>query len=107
VFAPCRRRLSVPGWRSREQATSTSREGVRKRGRCKKSSVSRYFKYKTRQALLADAQGLRLEIRLDEDLSPLRRPVTVGGRSVGNRLAIQPMEGCDGNPDGTPGELTL
>ena len=28
-------------------------------------------------------------------------------RRVGNRLAIQPMEGCDGNLDGTPSELTL
>ena len=24
-----------------------------------------------------------------------------------NRLAIQPMEGCDGTPDGSPGELTF
>ena len=31
----------------------------------------------------------------------------MSGRTVGNRLAIQPMEGCDGNPDGSPGELTF
>ncbi len=31
----------------------------------------------------------------------------MSGRRVGNRLAIQPMEGCDGNLDGSPGELTF
>jgi 2,4-dienoyl-CoA reductase-like NADH-dependent reductase (Old Yellow Enzyme family) len=68
--------------------------------------VSRYFKYKTSEALLADARALGLDIRLSSDLSPLLQPVTVAGRLVGNRLAIQPMEGCDGEPDGTPGALT-
>jgi 2,4-dienoyl-CoA reductase-like NADH-dependent reductase (Old Yellow Enzyme family) len=69
--------------------------------------VSHYFRYKTRQALQDDALRMGLEIELDEDLSPLREPAVVGHRRVGNRLAIQPMEGCDGNLDGTPGELTL
>ncbi len=48
--------------------------------------------------------GLAIELRAD--LSPLLQPIEVGGRRVGNRLAIQPMEGCDGEPDGSPGELT-
>src|SRR5262245_52507117 len=69
--------------------------------------MSRYFKYKSSQGLLADAQALGLDITLSEDLSPLFRPIEIGGRRVGNRLAIQPMEGCDGAPDGSPGELTL
>ena len=69
--------------------------------------MSRYFKYKTSQALLADAERLGLEIPLSTDLSPLLEPITVGGRLVGNRLAIQPMEGCDGELDGAPGELTF
>ena len=69
--------------------------------------VSRYFKYKSRQALREDARSLGLEIVLDPDLSPLRQPSVIGGTTVGNRLAIQPMEGCDGNLDGTPSELTL
>jgi 2,4-dienoyl-CoA reductase-like NADH-dependent reductase (Old Yellow Enzyme family) len=69
--------------------------------------VSRYFRYKDRQALRDDAAAMRLEIELDADLSPLREPTVVDDRRVGNRLAIQPMEGCDGNLDGTPGELTL
>ncbi len=69
--------------------------------------MSRYFKYKSSRDLLADAQALGLPIALRDDLSPLFRPIDVGGRRVGNRLAIQPMEGCDGEPDGSPGELTF
>ncbi len=68
-----------------------------------KAVVSRYFKYKSSQSLRDDARRLGLE----NDLSPLRTALRVSGRTVGNRLAIQPMEGCDGNLDGTPGELTL
>lgn len=37
----------------------------------------------------------------------LTRPIMVGGKKVPNRLAYQPMEGCDGTPDGKPGELTI
>ena len=37
----------------------------------------------------------------------LAQPLTLGTRVAPNRLAIQPMEGCDGEPDGSPGELTL
>ena len=69
--------------------------------------MSRYFKYKTSEGLLADARAMGLELALSDDLAPLLRPIDVGGRRVGNRLAIQPMEGCDGEPDGSPGELTL
>jgi NADPH2 dehydrogenase len=69
--------------------------------------VSKFFKYKTAAQLRADAVARGLEVPLDDDLSPLLDPIRVAGRVVGNRLAIQPMEGCDGNPDGTPGELTL
>ena len=68
--------------------------------------MSRYFKYKTSEALRADARSLGLALDLSADLSPLLRPLELGGRRVGNRLAIQPMEGCDGEPDGSPGELT-
>ncbi len=41
-----------------------------------------------------------------EDLSVLAEEVHIGGRVVPNRLVCQAMEGCDGNTDGTPGELT-
>ncbi len=69
--------------------------------------MSRDFKYKTPERLAEDAKARGLDIRLSADLSPLTAPWHLGGRTVGNRLAIQPMEGCDGTPDGAPGELTL
>lgn len=37
---------------------------------------------------------------------PLAEPATIFGREVGNRFAIHPMEGWDGNRDGSPSDLT-
>ncbi len=42
-----------------------------------------------------------------EEVSVLGQPLSLGSKSVPNRLVCQAMEGCDGNADGTPGELTL
>jgi NADPH2 dehydrogenase len=42
----------------------------------------------------------------DEVRRVLARPVRVGRFTVGNSIAIHPMEGCDGTLDGRPGELT-
>lgn len=39
--------------------------------------------------------------------SPLAGPIDVDGVRIGNRFAIQPMEGWDGTPDGRPSELTI
>lgn len=42
--------------------------------------------------------------------SPLARPIEIpwlgSKRKIGNRFAVQPMEGWDGEPDGRPSELT-
>ena len=69
--------------------------------------MSRYFKYKTSGALIAETQALGLAIELDPDLSPLLQPYELEGLRLGNRLVIHPMEGCDSQPDGSPGELTF
>jgi NADPH2 dehydrogenase len=55
---------------------------------------------------------LGLEIPCDRELisgaeSPLARPLEGAGILVGNRVAIQPMEGWDGTTDGSPSELTI
>src|SRR4051812_42045576 len=71
------------------------------------SRGSRFFPYKSSQALTEEAVRMGLKVELEGDLSPLRAPLQVGAMRVGNRLAIQPMEGCDGELDGNPGELTL
>jgi len=39
--------------------------------------------------------------------SPLRTPIECGSIHIGNRVAVQPMEGWDGTTDGNPTELTL
>ena len=39
--------------------------------------------------------------------SPLRMPIQRGGFEIGNRIAVQPMEGWDGTTDGNPTESTI
>jgi 2,4-dienoyl-CoA reductase-like NADH-dependent reductase (Old Yellow Enzyme family) len=55
---------------------------------------------------------LHLNIPCDRELaygpeSPLRRPLVNGEIKIGNRIAVQPMEGWDGSPDGNPTESTI
>jgi 2,4-dienoyl-CoA reductase-like NADH-dependent reductase (Old Yellow Enzyme family) len=69
--------------------------------------LARYFKYHALADLEADSRRLGLDLRFSDDLSPLFRPVAIGPLRAGNSLCIQPMEGCDGTPDGRPDELTF
>ncbi len=54
-------------------------------------------------------QNIELNTKLpySEDASILKESVKIGSKTVPNRLACQAMEGCDGNADGTPAELTF
>jgi 2,4-dienoyl-CoA reductase-like NADH-dependent reductase (Old Yellow Enzyme family) len=54
-----------------------------------------------------DLERRGLELPLREDLSVLRQGLPLAGKTLPNRLAVHPMEGCDAQPDGSPGELTL
>ncbi|MFM9960665.1 MAG: NADH:flavin oxidoreductase [Planctomycetaceae bacterium] len=70
--------------------------------------MAHFFRYKTPTDVVADAERLGLShIAMSDDLSVMFTPIEVGGRTVGNRWAIQPMEGCDGTLDGLPDELTF
>ncbi len=69
-------------------------------------AISPRTDFRTAEELCDLASGLGLDIRLQDDLSPLGRPVPIGALTAPNSLAIHPMEGCDATPDGTPGELT-
>jgi NADPH2 dehydrogenase len=58
------------------------------------------------------AHSLGLGIPCDEELcagaeSPFLWPLERGGFRFPNRIAVQPMEGWDGHPDGSPSEYTL
>jgi len=75
-----------------------------------------YFHYKTLDDLRTHAAELGVEVPLVDDIEEVRsilaRPVEItsaGGRTwrAGNSFAIHPMEGCDGDSNGNPGELTF
>src|SRR6204780_5549927 len=56
--------------------------------------------------------ALHLKIPCDSELvrgseSPLAQLIIRDGIKIGNRIAINPMEGWDGEPDGNPSEHTL
>ncbi len=66
-----------------------------------------YFHYKSPDELRADIAARNVNITIADRLDRAVAPVRIGTRTVSNRMAIHPMEGCDGNADGTPGELTF
>jgi len=57
-------------------------------------------------------RSLHLSLPCDGDLlrgadSPLSQPLVKGNIRIGNRVAVQPMEGWDGTADGNPSESTI
>jgi hypothetical protein len=57
-------------------------------------------------------RALNLRIPCDSEIvtgaqSPLRWPLERGPFKIGNRIAVQPMEGWDATPDGAPSENTV
>ncbi len=78
--------------------------------------MAKHFNYRSLEELQQDAQRLGTGVRLEADRRRMQAAVGTprllpgwGGRQwrVGNSLAVQPMEGCDGTLDGRPGELTF
>ena len=71
----------------------------------------RVASFKTAQAFRRHLESAGIALEFDDrllspELSPLAQPLTVGDVRVGNRFCILPMEGWDGNTDGTPTDLT-
>jgi 2,4-dienoyl-CoA reductase-like NADH-dependent reductase (Old Yellow Enzyme family) len=63
---------------------------------------------KSVDAVRARLAELGVDVGIDDDVDPagpLARSLAIGGRTVGNRFAILPMEGWDGTTDGRPTEL--
>jgi len=60
-----------------------------------------------RRALEQEVAALGVNIRFEREIQESLKPLAVAGRTVGNRFAIHPMEGCDGTLDGAPDELTF
>lgn len=63
--------------------------------------------YLTKESFFEQNEALGTALPYSEDISVLGAPITVGNKTLPNRLACQAMEGCDGNADGTPAELTI
>jgi len=64
------------------------------------------FKFRNKNDLILKSGQLGFELPFSDDISSLLRPLLVGDRSLGNRLVVQPMEGYDSEPDGSPSDLT-
>jgi len=65
------------------------------------------FRFRDLDDLRAAIRDLNLDLEVDDDISRLAAPVEIAGRVIPNSMATHPMESCDGNPDGSPGELTF
>ena len=60
----------------------------------------------------AHLNSLQLNLPCDRELlrapeSPLAKPLSWNGSTIGNRVCIQPMEGWDGTQDGSPSPNTI
>lgn len=64
------------------------------------------YHFRSLDQIRQKAAELGAFVPLSENTGLLGEPLWVGGRQLCNRIAIQPMEGCDGTPDGRPGPLT-
>ncbi|HBT63926.1 MAG TPA: flavin oxidoreductase/NADH oxidase [Ruminococcaceae bacterium] len=69
--------------------------------------VHERFTYHTLDEVRERSKTMKITLPLSDDLSVLGSRFTVGKTVFQNRLAIQPMEGCDGTSDGRPGELSI
>lgn len=69
--------------------------------------MATFFKYKSLTEIEVENARLGIDLRYSSDLAPLFNAIAIGGRVAGNRWCIHPMEGCDGEPDGRPGDMTL
>ena len=65
------------------------------------------FHYKSLGELQQEAQDLKVNLPFSDKTSLLAQPLTISGKTIPNRIVIQPMEGCDGTADGRPDELTI
>ena len=65
------------------------------------------FKYSSIDEITDECKAFNLDLHFSKDLSVFKRKVQIGNVTIPNSLAYHPMEGSDGNIDGSPGELTI
>jgi 2,4-dienoyl-CoA reductase (NADPH2) len=64
------------------------------------------FRYRDADEIIGKAKELGFDLPFSNDLTPLLDPLTIDGFSIQNRFVVQPMEGYDSSPDGSPSALT-
>ena len=69
-------------------------------------SAHNRFRLKTADDLRSEIRRLKLDLQVDEDMSPLGETLSIAGRNLTNRFAVHPMEGYDSMEDGSPGPLS-
>lgn len=67
----------------------------------------RPFDYTDVAEVKRDLEELGLSLPISDTLDCLTAPLSIKDKTIMNRMMIQPLEGFDANPDGTPSELTL
>lgn len=67
---------------------------------------STQFRCKTVEDLQQLSHQLGVDLPISENTDALFASIEIDGCKLPNRLVVQPMEGFDANPDGSPGPLT-
>lgn len=65
------------------------------------------FNYNSIQEIKSKVEKYALNLEFSDNTGVLNEKVNIGSYIIPNRIVIHPMEGCDGNEDGSPGELTI
>ncbi|HBN84291.1 MAG TPA: flavin oxidoreductase/NADH oxidase [Clostridiales bacterium] len=65
------------------------------------------FKFKNFDEFKEDIEKLGANIPVSENLEIFKTKVILGDKTAPNSIALNPMEGCDALPDGTPSELSI
>ena len=73
----------------------------------KKMTRHEPFSFRSSTELLQKGKELGWELPFQETIAPLFEGILLGSQTIPNRLAVQPMEGFDAEPDGSPSELTF
>lgn len=96
----------APGRGYRECVSNDATSLPGQRSRYPRLGSMRLEEFRVHLATIAPGVPCDREV-LPGEASPLAAPLDLGRFRLGNRWAVQPMEGWDGTTDGNPGELTL
>ncbi len=64
------------------------------------------FNFANLDDLKSKLTQLNISLPLSDNTAVLKDSICVNEKTIKNRIAIQPMEGCDGETDGRPSEIT-